>query len=206
MAKKIVGYNMPHQHKDIAGETVGSLTAEARLHRNKFGAWVWRWCCTCGKAREAVPSELRTQLRLGRTISCGRCHVHTGKQAAALTGRTDFGDWTVLRRATNVGVRPIIWECQCGCGEIHLVRGKHLTGGQSTRCLSCAAKGRADSTGEKLRRLRLKKRWTIAQAAAKVGITKQAWHQMEHGQRSRERTLQVIHEIFGVTFCRSSTS
>jgi hypothetical protein len=55
-----------------------------------------------------------------------------------LTGRTDFGRWTVLRRCGRNRHKKILWWCRCACGAEHAVTTGNLTSGTSTQCRQCA--------------------------------------------------------------------
>lgn len=45
-----------------------------------------------------------------------------------------FGKLLVLRDSKQRQKREILWECQCDCGEIKLIRTSHLTSGAVTSC------------------------------------------------------------------------
>lgn len=45
-----------------------------------------------------------------------------------------FGKLLVLRDSGQRQKREILWECQCECGEIKLIRTSHLTSGAVTSC------------------------------------------------------------------------
>jgi hypothetical protein len=47
-----------------------------------------------------------------------------------------FGSWTVLRFSHLSGTADI-YDCRCVCGNERKVRKTHMTGGRSTRCMSC---------------------------------------------------------------------
>lgn len=53
-----------------------------------------------------------------------------------LTGKK-FGEWKVLGRVPSKPGGKTMWSCYCSCGEVHDVRGHHLTSGESTKCKMC---------------------------------------------------------------------
>jgi hypothetical protein len=64
-----------------------------------------------------------------------------------LTGRTDFGRWTVLSEAVGHNPKHVYWLCQCECGTQKIVRGSALTSGRSGGCKPCGKRqhGKCDT-------------------------------------------------------------
>lgn len=58
------------------------------------------------------------------------------------SGERALGEWTVLERTGRK------WLCRCSCGRESLVDKYQLRNGGSTRCKSCANKGRAFTHGQ----------------------------------------------------------
>lgn len=58
-----------------------------------------------------------------------------------LTGRDDFGRWTVLYFAGHGSGGNSLWMCRCECETETIVRGPHLTRGKSTGCRQCSGVG-----------------------------------------------------------------
>lgn len=54
-----------------------------------------------------------------------------------ITGQV-FGQWTVIKRAPNVG-RKAYWLCRCSCGRERPVFGTRLRIGGSSKCRNCSA-------------------------------------------------------------------
>lgn len=58
-----------------------------------------------------------------------------GRRAIDHTGQK-FGNWTVLKRAPNKGMR-VEWVCQCTCGLERKVNSYSLRSGRSQSCGKC---------------------------------------------------------------------
>jgi hypothetical protein len=63
-----------------------------------------------------------------------------------LTGQT-FGYWRVLEFSHVSPNRALYWKCQCECGKIQPVAGRHLSNGKSKSC-RCKRKELHDDSGE----------------------------------------------------------
>ena len=124
---------------------------------DKFGRWTvmgastrtsYAICkCDCGTIKDIyIPN-----LTKGRTTSCGcykreRENLHLpGQNLHDLTG-AQFGEWTVLHRATNQNGQTM-WHCRCSCGEERDVNAGRLKDGGST---SCGHGKFIDMTGQKI--------------------------------------------------------
>ncbi len=125
-------YASKRQAEDLTGRRFGRLTA---LRRAETPGAV-RWVCLCDCGRESI--VLASQLKNGRTRSCGCLKNRQALNASDLTGRR-FGRLTALYRVPGPGpVKKAIWHCRCDCGNetdvcaMSLVRG--LT--KSCGCLS----------------------------------------------------------------------
>lgn len=168
--------------RDIAGERVGTLVAEAFIGQNRHWQRVWRWRCDCGGARDVMPSALRREFRNGGHASCGclRPKKKRGRKPTKMAHRK-IGLWKVLRRVKVSANRHAHWVCLCrGCNTEHEVRGTHLRTHSSLGCPSCTIKAALLATdGDRLRTWRLRARLTIRQAAKRVSFTHQRWFQYE---------------------------
>lgn len=52
-----------------------------------------------------------------------------------------FGHWLVLEQAeTGDKGHSSFWKCKCDCGNVRKIRGRQLTTGKSSQCMSCANK------------------------------------------------------------------
>jgi len=78
---------------------------------------------------------------LGRKVSLPYENATSGASALDLTGKR-FGLWTVLCKAQGRK-----WNCRCDCGQESAVGGTQLRQGLSTRCKSCANRGRVFKHG-----------------------------------------------------------
>jgi len=56
-----------------------------------------------------------------------------------ITGQK-FGDWTVLKRASNGKNRRTRWLCRCDCGKEQIITSSDLRAGKSKGCQSCHIK------------------------------------------------------------------
>ena len=90
----------------------------------------YKCVCDCGK--EVVVRG--TDLKLGKTASCGSC-IRREIQAAKrkdLTGEI-FGQLTVLGFA-YIKNQTTYWHCKCVCGNEIIVRGADLKNGHTSSC------------------------------------------------------------------------
>jgi hypothetical protein len=62
-----------------------------------------------------------------------------------LTGR-QFGKWKVLGPAFKRRGKTF-WRCQCACGVVKPVNGRHLRSGESTQCRGCAHRTHGATNG-----------------------------------------------------------
>lgn len=112
--------------KDITGIRYGKLVVVKRAYIQSTHL-KWECQCDCG-SRTIV---FGTSLRNGDTQSCGKCFI--GRD---LTGQR-FGKLTVLHLAKDDYYNKhgqVIWECECDCGNIHLVITPYLTTGRTRSC------------------------------------------------------------------------
>jgi len=56
------------------------------------------------------------------------------KTSPPITPGTVFGRWTVIDRASPIGVPHIYWNCRCECGSIKPVIALSLRNGKSSSC------------------------------------------------------------------------
>lgn len=115
---------------NLEGQKIGRLTVLKRAeNKGKRVAWLCR--CDCGKL------VTKTSLDLSRTEvpSCG-CHRAELTSSIFLTVNPGdkFDRLTVLRRASDIGVKPVIWECQCQCGNITFVPTDRLKMKKTVSC------------------------------------------------------------------------
>lgn len=68
-----------------------------------------------------------------------------------LTGKT-FGFLTVLKKSSEKKNNEVMWECQCTCGNLILVKGRNLRDGNTTSC-GCSRQKANDLTGQQFHRL-----------------------------------------------------
>lgn len=90
-----------------------------------------RYNCRCQCGRES--SVIASAVAAGRSKSCPRC------KAEDLTDQR-FGLWTVISRSDSVSKGTgykTLWECECVCGNRHLVERCNLVKGNSEGCWKC---------------------------------------------------------------------
>lgn len=116
-----------HKLADITGQQFGKLTVVAHARKASAGQ-LWLCRCECGKESAVYGSNLRR----GRTRSCGGCNSAVQRGVLIeITGQR-FGRWTVVARASK-GRKPR-WLCICECGTERDVLGDNLRNGQSISC------------------------------------------------------------------------
>jgi len=115
--------------KDFTNEKFGKWTALYPVE--KKGASYWYCRCDCGTEREVSEANLKR----GRSTSCGKCN-----KSSDLTGKR-FHKLVVLERDFSVQAKDAHWKCQCDCGNIKTVSGKHLKDGTTKSC-GCLRKER----------------------------------------------------------------
>lgn len=117
-------------HPDLTGQQFEKLTVIRRVKNNKHGSTKWLCQCACGKQTEV----LGTDLRLGKTKSCGCFSRNIGERRFKdLTGQ-QFGLLTVISQSKQRRNNKIMWLCQCKCGKYTTVAGSDLTTGNTASC------------------------------------------------------------------------
>lgn len=111
---------------DMTGQVIGKLTVLEKHEGHKNGAH-WLCQCECGNTRIVRGSELRA----GHVTHCGQCEEKKTR-LIDLTGQK-FGRLLVLSRADSQ-TKDVKWTCQCDCGNITIVAGKHLKDGSTVSC------------------------------------------------------------------------
>lgn len=110
--------------KGLEGTKYGRLTVIERQGN--------KWLCKCDCGNEVlVPTN---HLNTGHTKSCGCLQRDRTSEASLidLSGQ-QFGYWTVIERDKST-IKDVKWICQCKCGTIKSVPGKHLKSGDSMSC------------------------------------------------------------------------
>lgn len=114
---------------DITGQRFGRWTVvgEVRDSAGKHAGWKCR--CDCGNERTMRGSQLRN----GKSKSCGCLSVDLARSRYNdLTGMK-FGRLTAIRRVENIG-HKVAWECRCDCGRTVRVTGDALHRGTTQSC------------------------------------------------------------------------
>lgn len=111
---------------DMTGQKIGKLTVVEKHEGHTNGAH-WLCKCECGNTRIVRGSELRA----GRVTHCGQCEEKKTR-LIDLTGQK-FGRLLVLSRAESL-TKDVKWNCQCDCGNVTVVAGKHLKDGATVSC------------------------------------------------------------------------
>jgi len=109
--------------RNLTGQIFGRLTVVRRAENGKSNQVRWHCTCQCGTITIAHAQGLWR----GTTFSCGCSRVHD------LTGKK-FHRYLVIERATSAGKGHVLWKCQCECGTVKVVKGTHLTTGETKSC------------------------------------------------------------------------
>lgn len=117
--------------KDITGKRIGIMTAMKRLDKKtKGGYWIWGFKCDCGNTREIPINNLIMKENNRRPLSCG-CNKRGNKNIAG----ERFGRLVALKRvADNSSAMNSRWECNCDCGNKHVVGTSELLNGVTRSC------------------------------------------------------------------------
>ena len=108
------------------GGKYGKLTILKRAPVSPGGLAKWICECECGNITEVAG----TQLRSGRTTSCG-CEKYN-RLINEIGNR--YGNLLVLEICGGRDNGGALWECQCDCGNIVQVRGEALRSGHTKSC------------------------------------------------------------------------
>jgi hypothetical protein len=102
---------------------LGSRTTEKRTY--------WRCRCRCGAEKEVRGDSLIA----GAVRSCG-CLWRSVMSCRGIRHRRGqrFGRLRVVRQVGTVKKRGRVYLCQCDCGKIINVQGRHLRSGESKSC------------------------------------------------------------------------
>ena len=124
---------------DITGKRFGRLVAVEPTHkRTTRGLVIWICLCICGNKCKVNGNHLRT----GHTKSCGcisgdRRRAFGKSKIPDINGKK-FGRLTVIKQSPMRHIigssMSVIWECQCDCGRVKLVRSNHLVSGDIRSC------------------------------------------------------------------------
>ena len=119
----------------LTGLVFGFLTVGTQAPSTAFGGARWHCTCTCGRETIVAASNLRE----GRTRSCGKCGVTkpvretVAARTPDLTGQT-FGDLTAVERAPSGLSGAARWRCMCSCGTERVVFAANLRAGRTLSC------------------------------------------------------------------------
>lgn len=121
--------------KNLSGMVFGRLTAIIRVapFQDTKGRKVQRWLCKCECGNFCIIRH--GNLTSGTSTSCGcvKREATSLRRIVDLTGQT-FGELTVLKRASNIGGKRVLWLCKCSCGHHAIVSGGNLKSGNTTSC------------------------------------------------------------------------
>lgn len=119
---------------DLTGKKFGELTVIGRSKNKPTGHGhdaYWHCVCSCGNEIDICSYSLRHAVH----PSCG-CYsaAKTSERCLSIKQGERFGRLTVVKRATDVGVKPVKWECLCDCGNIVEVGTYSLKSGATKSC------------------------------------------------------------------------
>lgn len=117
------------QAPDFVGRKFGYFYVIRQAKNNARDDSRWMCRCRCGKLKVALGSQLRS----GRTKSCGCRKLEFLKKRAELEGKK-FGRLSVIKYAGKYRDREALWECLCDCGNIIKVHTATLTSGHTKSC------------------------------------------------------------------------
>ena len=138
---------------NLIGKRFGKLVVLERAENDKFGKTRWLCQCDCGNTKIINGSSL---LR-GLTTSCGcykqaKLKEYNDAHVVDETGNV-YGKLTVISRNYDVSKDGrAMWNCQCECGNTHIVSGKLLREGKVLSC-GCLEASKGALTIEKLLQL-----------------------------------------------------
>lgn len=126
---------------DLVGQKFGRLTVLSMSDKHTSSGTHWNCICDCGNT--TVVSG--TNLRSGRTRSCGCLSVESSKRSAAIAHAARFkqhnligqrfGMLTVLERTDQRNHRGnTMWLCKCDCGNTKLISTQALNQGNTISC------------------------------------------------------------------------
>lgn len=101
---------------DISGQRFGKITVLRPTERRSSTSVVWECRCDCGN----LVYSTGTNLRAGRTKSCGKCNKSTD-----ITGMRS-GKLVALEPTEKKKNGSIVWKCKCDCGNFHEVAATNI--------------------------------------------------------------------------------
>ena len=137
---------------DLLNQRFGQLVVLERAENDKHGKTRWLCQCDCGNQKIINASSLKR----GLTISCGcnkirKIQEYNNTKLIDETGNI-YGYLTVIGRNLDPDKAKdgrAMWNCQCKCGNIHVVSGKMLREGKTTSC-GCRKQSLGEEAVEKL--------------------------------------------------------
>lgn len=128
-----LGKKLPARASDLTGKRFGQLVVIERAGSSLAGSATWTCICDCGR----LTRSSGTDLRRGRTCSCGCGSQEATRSRHALTrslvGKR-FGRLVVIAFAGLDSYPRATWMCRCDCGVTRVIRGSHLTAGETVSC------------------------------------------------------------------------
>ena len=116
--------------KDLTGQRFGKLVVIEQEKERKNEQVVWKCRCDYGN----IVSVRGGNLRSGHTKACGRCSKKAPlPRPKDLTGQR-FGKLVAMKPTEERKNGFVMWECQCDCGNVALVRSVSLLNGNTTSC------------------------------------------------------------------------
>lgn len=116
---------------DISGQRFGKITVLRPTERRQSSNVVWECQCDCGR----LVYSTGTNLRAGRTKSCGKCN-----KATDITGMRS-GKLVALEPTNQKSNGSIIWKCKCDCGNFHNVAATNIIRKQILSCGCLTSRG-----------------------------------------------------------------
>lgn len=124
---------------DLSDQLYGKLLVTSLSHRDSYGDSMWNCSCECGNKCVVRLGNLRS----GHTVSCVQCS--TEKRVKVSIGEV-YGRLRVLRRRKDLEKDSLLYECECNCGNLVVIRSQSLREGVTQSC-GCLHKERITKHG-----------------------------------------------------------
>lgn len=144
-------WGMVKVKEDLTGRVFERLTvlkqAEDIVGKNGQHHSAWLCQCECGKTKIINGVSLKA----GRTQSCGCLQKDAAEKFLIDMVGKKFGRLTVIKRTDDYispsGQHDVRWFCECECGNVVKVVGRHLRSGITKSC-GCLQREKAAENGK----------------------------------------------------------
>jgi hypothetical protein len=172
----------------LAGQRFDRLLVIEEVGKNRFGKFLWRCLCDCGKETIVIGSHLVN----GLTRSCGCLNAESGGNYLREHGQRNiliditgqrFGFLTVVSFSHQDPVSKLYyWNCKCDCGNEIVLLGKSIKSGNTKSCGCFKVSVQGDSTRTHgLSTKRVYKIWTNIKGRCKCKSNSSYYNYGERG-------------------------